>query len=104
MIFLHFRMSRLCICAGYALSSSFNGFIDFRVSGTTAEVPGEIFLHLLAGGMRMCLQQGNAGKQHTRCAVATLRCAQFSERFLQGMQLAVLLQALDGSDCAFLYF
>src|SRR6266567_780832 len=57
-------------------------------------------LHFLRGGVRIMLQERQAGHHHSRRAIATLEAMLLVETFLQGMQFAILLQAFNGHELA----
>src|SRR6266567_5752197 len=67
---------------------------DVDVAGAAAQVARDANADLLLGGVRIMLQERQAGHHHSRRAIATLEAMLLVETFLQGMQFAILLQAL----------
>src|SRR5258708_31150380 len=73
---------------------------DVQVAGAAAEIAGDGLADLRLAGIRVARQQRAAGDHHPRRAVATLEAVLLPETFLDGMELAVLLQALHRRDLA----
>src|SRR5215467_14275464 len=65
-------------------------FDDVDVAGAAAEVARDADTNLLLGGVRIMLQERQAGHHHARRTVATLEGMLLVEAFLQGMQFAIL--------------
>src|ERR1700740_66519 len=68
---------------------------DVHVAGAAAEVARDRLPDLRLAGMGVRLQQRITGHQHARRAVAALQAVLLPEAFLDGMELAVLLEPLD---------
>src|SRR6266404_5163437 len=64
--------------------SGFDGFKDLQVACAAAEISGERFANLVAGGMRILIEQGFRRDENRRSAIAALRRSKIGERFLQG--------------------
>src|SRR6266568_2234159 len=73
---------------------------DVDVAGAAAQVARDANADLLLGGVRIMLQERQAGHHHSRRAIATLEAMLLVETFLQGMQFAILLQAFNGHELA----
>src|SRR4051794_6434924 len=71
-----------------------HGFDDVDVAGAPAEVAGDRLADLPFAGIRIACQQGRAGEHHARRAEAALQAVLLPETFLNGVELAILLQAL----------
>src|SRR5262249_48138496 len=75
-----------------------DGQDDARVGSAAADVafhrPGDV----LGCGVRVLAEQRGAGHDHAGCAVAALHRPDLQKGFLQRVELAVSLQALDGGD------
>ncbi len=75
-----------------------NGSYDAGINAATADVAFHGANDFARGGIGVLPQEGDAGHDHATGAVAALHRADFHERFLEGMQLAVLIQPFDGGD------
>src|SRR2546426_5168853 len=80
------------------LGCGLDGLDDVRVAGAAAEVAADRFADLRLGGILVAGEQGAARQHHPRGAVAALQPVLLPERFLDGVQLAVLLQAFHRGD------
>src|SRR6202790_325270 len=82
----------------------FDGFEDLKIAGAAAEVAGEGFADLVAGGICVLFGQGFWGDQDCGGAVAALGCAQVGEGVLQRMEVAVFAEAFHGEDALVVAF
>src|SRR5882724_8130335 len=73
---------------------------DVDVTGAAAEVAGDRLADLLLAGVLVLLEQRAAGYHHAGRAEAALQAVLLHEPLLDGVQLAVLLEPLDGLDLA----
>src|SRR5712671_1013154 len=80
------------------LSCGLDGLDDVRVPGAAAEVAADRLADVRFAGLLVPRQQRAPGHHHPRRAVAALQAVLLPERFLDGVELAVLLQALHGAD------
>src|SRR5260370_38460449 len=64
---------------------------DVDVAGAAAQVARDANADLLLGGVRVTLQERQAGHHHSRRAIATLKAMLLLEAFLKGMQFTSLL-------------
>src|SRR5262249_3536819 len=71
---------------------------DVHVARTPAEVARDAPADLVLAGLRVLLEEGIAGHEHTRRTVAALEPVLGHEAFLEGMELAVLLEPLHRHD------
>src|SRR5215468_9260508 len=71
---------------------------DVHVARAPAEVARDAPADLVLAGLRVLLEEGVAGHEHARGAVAALEPVLGHEAFLEGMELAVLLGPLHGHD------
>src|SRR5437899_580387 len=77
-----------------------HGLDDVDVAGAPAEVARDRVADFVVLGVPALLEEGVAGQHHPRRAEATLQAVLLHEAFLDGMELAVLLQPFDGGDVA----
>src|SRR3954471_24431928 len=71
---------------------------DRRVSGATADLPGDRDPDLLVGGIRIAVQQCPRREDHPRRAEPALQPVHLMESLLHGVQAAVVLEAFDRGD------
>src|SRR4051795_2390039 len=71
---------------------------DRRVSGATADLPGDRDPDLLVGGVRIAVQQCPRREDHPRRAEPALQPVHLMEPLLHGIQAAVVLEAFDRGD------
>src|SRR5215468_51461 len=71
---------------------------DVHVARAPAEVARDAPADLVLAGLRVLLEEGVAGHEHARGAVAALEPVLGHEAFLEGMELAVLLEPLHRHD------
>src|SRR5216683_32952 len=69
-----------------------------QVTRAAAQVAGDRLADLLLARVLVALEQRRARHQHSRRAVAALQRVLLGEGFLHRMELAALLEALDGGD------
>ena len=89
-----------CAAGGNSEDGGFDGFEDLQIAGAAAEIAGERFADLIAGGMGILVEERFGGEQNAGSAVAALRCAEISEGFLQRVKLAFGAEAFDGEDAS----
>jgi hypothetical protein len=77
---------------------------DAPVAGTAAEVVAQCGENLLIGGGGVAQEEPQRGHNHPRRAEATLERAVADEGLLQGMQLSLPRQSLNGEDLGALGF
>src|SRR5882672_12275044 len=77
-----------------------DGLDDVHVPGAAAQVAGDRLADVLLAGLLGARKERAAGHQHARRAVAALQAVLLPEAFLDGVQLAVALESLDGRDLA----
>ena len=77
-----------------------HGLDDVHVAGAAAEVAGDGLADLVLARVLVALQQRVAGHHHAGRAVAALQPVLLQEALLDRVELAVLLQPLDGHDLA----
>src|SRR5579859_89757 len=77
-----------------------NGLDDIDVAGAAAQIARDTAPDLGLGRVRVGRQQGLRREEHARRAEPTLQAVLLEEPLLQGVQLTVLLQALDRFDLA----
>src|SRR6267142_567386 len=80
------------------LGCGLDGFDDVRIARAAAEVAADCLSDVRLAGLLVARQQRAAGHHHPRRAVPALQPVLVPERFLDGVELAVLLQALHGAD------
>src|SRR3972149_8166599 len=73
-----------------------DGLDDLNVTGAAAQVSRDGLPHLGRGRIRVPLQEGLGGEDHPRRAEATLGGAVVNEGLLDGVELPVLGETLDG--------
>src|SRR5450432_4738753 len=96
-----FSLVLSCDMAGLLLQGSrcvLHGLDDVDVARAAAQVSRDRFADLQLGWLRIVRKQRRAGHQHAGRAEAALQAVLVPERLLDGVQLAVLLQAFDGGD------
>src|ERR687892_1095492 len=71
-------------------------FDDVHVAGAATDVAGQRPANLVFGGVWIVFQERGRGKHHPGRAEAALQAVLFLEGFLDGMELAVAGQSLDG--------
>src|SRR5262245_49341268 len=71
---------------------------DVHVARASTEIAGDTPADLVLAGLRVLLEEGVAGHEHARRAVAALEAVLGYEAFLEGMELAVLLEPLHRHD------
>src|SRR3954451_7936132 len=71
---------------------------DRRVSGATADLPGDRDPDLLVGGIRISVQECPRREDHARRAEPALQPVHLMEPLLDGVQAAVVLEAFDRGD------
>src|ERR1700678_1028540 len=71
---------------------------DARISTAAADIAFERAADFGFGGLRRLLEQADTRQDHAGRAVAALHGVRFDEGFLQGVQLPVLREALNGCD------
>src|SRR5262249_54775236 len=69
-----------------------HGLDDVHVAGAAAEVAGDGPADVVLAGLGVLVQEGIAGHQHAGRTVSALQPVLGHEAFLQGMELAVLLE------------
>jgi hypothetical protein len=75
-----------------------NGVDDVLVAGAAAEVALDTLADLALRWLGVLVQQVDGRHDDARCAVTALQAMFLPKALLQGMQLTVLRQALDGHD------
>src|SRR6266850_2461045 len=80
------------------LGCGLDGFDDVRIARAAAEVAADCLSDVRLAGLLVARQQRAAGHHHPRRAVPALQPVLVPERFLDGVELAVLLQAIHGAD------
>src|SRR6185369_1898096 len=75
-----------------------DGLDDIHVSGAAAEVSGDRVADLVLARARMILEVRVARHEHARRAITALEPVLLHEALLHRMELAVLLETLDGQD------
>jgi AcrR family transcriptional regulator len=75
-----------------------DGGADFRVSPAAAEIAAHGFIDFLIGGIGDFLEQRDRAHDLSGLAVAALRDLFIEPSLLNGMQLAVLFEPLDGDN------
>ena len=90
--------------AGDFEDGCFHGFEDLKIAGAAAEIARESFANLIASWMRILVQQSLRGDQYCWSAVAALRGAEISKRFLQRMQGAVCAEPFHCQHFFFVAF
>src|SRR5256885_4841045 len=75
-----------------------DGLDDVHIAGAAAKVAADGFADLHLVRLLVARQQGAAGHHHPRRAEAALQAVLLPEALLDGMELAVLLQAFHGGD------
>src|SRR4026207_291814 len=75
-------------------------FHDVQIPGAAAQVAGDRLADLLLARVLVALEKRAAGHQHARRAEAALQRVLLGKAFLDRMELAALLQPLDGGDAA----
>jgi hypothetical protein len=81
---------RFDLLAAHSGGGEFYRFIDFDIAGASAQIPRKRFLDLFPIRSWVDFQQLFCDQQKRRRAIATLRGAQVSKRFLQWMKLPVV--------------
>src|SRR6266571_7442677 len=71
---------------------------DVHVAGAAAEVPRDRLAYLELRGLGVRREEGDGGHHHSGSAEAALQAVLLMEAFLDRMELAVLLEALDRGD------
>src|SRR5438067_4366233 len=82
----------------HLLGGVLDGLDDVHVPGAAAQVPGDGLADLRLARVPVAIEERAARQHHSRRAVAALQAVLLPEAFLHGVELAVLLEALDGSD------
>src|SRR5579885_586625 len=82
-------------CA-HLLASILNRLDDIDIACAAAEIAGDRLAHFRFGGVGVLLQQRLAYQHHSRRAEAALQAMLLVEALLDGVQLAILLQPVDG--------
>src|SRR5713226_3102348 len=59
-----------------------DGFENLQIAGASAKIPRNCFANLIAGGVRIVIQQSLRGQQNCRRAIATLRRSKIGKRIL----------------------
>lgn len=80
---------------GHFLGGVGYGVYDVGIAGTTAEVAVQTVSDLLAGRVRVALEQLDSGQDHAGSAETALQAVAFPEAFLHWMQLTVGGEPLD---------
>src|SRR2546426_2054564 len=91
-------LRKLCygtLLAGDLEHRGFDGFENLKIAGATAEISGDCFADLIAGGVRILIKQSFRRHQNCRGAIATLCCSKIGKGILQGMKVSVFPQAFD---------
>src|SRR5215468_3431490 len=84
----------------HLLGRVLHGLHDVDVSGTAAEIARDRLTDLLLARVLVPLEQRDARHHHSRRAVAALQAVFLGEPLLHRMELAALLETLDGPDLA----
>src|SRR5215510_2078262 len=84
----------------HLLGRVLDGLDDVDVAGAAAEIPRDRLADLLLARILVSLEERDARHHHSRRAVAALQAVLLSEPLLHGMELAALLEVLDGPDLA----
>jgi hypothetical protein len=74
------------------------GIKNLEVPGATAKISREAFADLIESGLRSFFEEMRGRKYHAGSADPALCCAALEEGPLQGMQSAIICQALDRND------
>src|SRR5579883_818605 len=92
LLYLHW-LRRGC---AHLLASILNRLDDIDVARAAAEIARDRVAHFRFSGIGVLLQQRLAHQHHSRRAEAALQAMLLVEALLNGVQLAILLQTLDG--------
>src|SRR5260370_4027823 len=68
---------------------------NMKIARAAAKISGDCFTNLIAGGMRIVIQQSFGSHQNCRRAIAALSSSQIGKSILQGMKVSVFGHALD---------
>src|ERR671918_154598 len=69
---------------------------DVHVAGAATDVAGQRPANLVLGSVGIVLEERGGGEHHPGCAEAALKAVLLLECFLDGMELPVASQSLDG--------
>jgi hypothetical protein len=83
---------------GQQSGSSLDRIDNAGVGTASADVPLHLLNDLFFRGTVLLMQQRCCSENHPRGAVAALECALVKECLLNGAELPILLQTLDGND------
>jgi hypothetical protein len=83
---------------------AFDSFKNLEIPSAAAEDARERYANLIAGCVRMLVQQGFRGDQNCGGAVSALSCAEVGEGVLQRMKISLQAQAFDGQNISGITF
>src|ERR1017187_4686584 len=92
------RDGSLACPLGQQVGSSLDGIDNAGIGAASADVPLHRLNDLFFRGIVLLMQQRCCTQNHPRGAVTALECALVKECLLNGAELPVLLQTLDGND------
>ena len=75
-----------------------NRLDDLHITRAAAEISTDGLPHLSLSGMRVAVQEGLGGQNHSWDAKATLNSAALNKGFLQTIQFPILSKTFDGRD------
>ncbi len=60
----------------------FDSFKNLKIAGAAAKISRDCFANLIAGGVRIVIQQSFCSHQNCRCAIAALRSSKIGKGIL----------------------
>src|SRR6266478_2684083 len=73
----------------------FDSFENLKIACAPAQISRDRFADLIAGGMRILIQQSLRRDQNCRCAIAALRRSEIGKGILQWMKVSIFSEAFD---------